>query len=98
MSRRLLFKAEAKLDIKESALWYEDQRVGLGDRFTAELGDLLVRIERFPLQFPNMGSGVRRGHVHRFPYAVYFLLREEAVVVLAVLHQRRDPEVWKRRI
>lgn len=97
MSPRLLLRPEARLDIEEAAFWYEDQRVGLGDRLTAELGDLLIRIEKSPLQFPLVDHGVRRGLLHRFPYAVYFVL-EEAVIVLAVLHQRRNPEVWKQRI
>jgi plasmid stabilization system protein ParE len=98
MSSRLLFRLEARLDIEEAVLWYEDQRAGLGDRLATELNDLLIRIERFPLQFPDLGDGVRRGLLHQFPYAVYFLLEEDAVIVLAVLHQRRDPEAWKRRI
>ena len=98
MSTRLLLRPEARLDIEDAVLWYEDQRPGLGDRLTMELGDLLVRIVRSPLHFPDVGDGARRGLLHRFPYAVYFLLEEDAVVVMAVLHQRRNPDVWKRRI
>lgn len=98
MTPRYLLRPEAQADIEEAALWYEDQRLGLGERFTGELFDLIHRIAEFPLQFPVIGRSVRRGLLQRFPYAVYFLVDEGPVVVIAVLHQRRDPAVWKRRV
>ena len=98
MAARFLIRPEARADIEESAFWYEDQRQGLGELFTTELFDLIHRIAEFPLQFPSVGSTVRRGLLHKFPYAVYFLLEEKAAVIVAVLHQRRDPAVWKGRL
>jgi plasmid stabilization system protein ParE len=98
MSTRLLFRPEARLDIEDAALWYEDQRSDLGRHLADEITSLLDRIRKTPLQFPVVGEGVRKGLLHRFPYAVYFLLEDDAVTVLAVLHQRRDPQFWKRRL
>jgi len=98
MSRRLLLRPEARLDVEDAAFWYEDQRQGLGDRFTNELNTFLDRIAETPHQFPEVGDSVRRGLLHQFPYAVYFMLEEEKVVVLAILHQRRKPDLWKRRV
>jgi plasmid stabilization system protein ParE len=43
------------------------------------------------LQFPEISAAVRRALLHRFPYAIYFRVTEESVVILAVLHLRRDP-------
>lgn len=85
------------MDIEQAAIWYEDQRPGLAELFKGELFELLQRIVESPLQFPAVGPAVRRALLHRFPYAVYFLPDEAENVVLAVLHQRRDPAVWKRR-
>jgi len=90
MTPRYLLRPEAQADIEESALWYEDQRPGLGERFTGELFVLIDRIAEFPLQFPVIGRSVRRGLLQRFPYAVYFLVAEGPVVVIAVLHQPRS--------
>jgi toxin ParE1/3/4 len=97
MSRRYLTRPEAQADLEEAAFWYEDQRPGLGEVFSAELFDLIQRIADAPLQFPSVGPTVRRGLLHRFPYAVYFLV-EETVVIIAILHQRRNPATWKRRV
>ena len=43
-------------------------------------------------------SDVRRALRQTFPYAVYFRTSDEAVVVLAVLHLRRNPKVWRWRV
>jgi hypothetical protein len=33
-----------------------------------------IRIEQNPLHFPEIGSGVRRALLQRFPYAMYFVV------------------------
>jgi plasmid stabilization system protein ParE len=42
-------------------------------------------------------SGIRRALLRRFPYAVYFAVERDVVVILAVLHVSRDPAEWQRR-
>jgi plasmid stabilization system protein ParE len=97
MTWRLIIGAEAQRDIEESGFHYESQRVGLGDRFLNELDQLLQRMSGNPLQFPEIGRGIRRGLLRRFPYAVYFIADKEIIAVLACLHQHRHPDTWKQR-
>jgi plasmid stabilization system protein ParE len=97
MALRALLRPEARVDLEQAAYWYEDQRQGLGDRFTFEVLGLLQQIGGSPLLFPEVFPPVRRGLLQRFPYAIYFVIEEPAVVILAIVHQRRDPAVWKRR-
>ena len=92
-----IIRAQAELDIAEAALWYETQRPGLGAEFVAEVDHLLRRIAESPLQFPEIGMGVRRGLLRRFPYGAYFMEATSRPQVLAVLHLHRHPETWKRR-
>ena len=98
MTRRLLLRPEAEGDLEAAVLWYEEQRPGLGDVFSGELFDLFAQIVQSPLRFPAAERTVRRGPLHRFPYVVYFVVDEPAILVIAILHQRRDPAVWKRRL
>ena len=51
MARRLLVQRQSDLDIQAAALWYEDQRPGLGMRFLSELDEVFKRIESNPKQF-----------------------------------------------
>ena len=97
MVRRFAVQPQSELDIQAAALWYEDQRSGLGGQFLDELALVFRRIENNPRQFPLIQGGVRRALLHQFPYGVYFLFEAETVAILAVLHSHRHPDVWKRR-
>jgi hypothetical protein len=44
------------------------------------------------------GRALRKALLKRFPYAVYFELRDEECVVWAVAHGRRRPGYWRGRL
>lgn len=97
MVRRLVVQRQSDLDIQAAALWYEDQRPGLGVRFLGELDEVFRRIGTNPKQFPQLEAEVRRTLLRHFPYAVYFVEGSADVVILAVLHLHREPDMWKSR-
>jgi plasmid stabilization system protein ParE len=91
------FRAEAERDVFDAALWYEQERAGLGFRFETEVALVLERLADNPLQFPALERGIRRAQVDIFPYAVFFRVDDDIVTVLGVLHLHRHPNAWKRR-
>jgi len=95
--RRLELRQEAERDVLEAALHYEREREGLGFRFEAELDAALRHAVENPLQFPEIEPGVRRALLRIFPYAVFFVVDDTVVLVMAVLHLHRHPNAWKRR-
>jgi plasmid stabilization system protein ParE len=99
---RVVVRPAAKADIREASAYYEGERPGLGEAFIDEVASIFARARKLPNQFPEIAKGVRRGLLHRFPYAVYFLMSEHprarVMVALAVLHQHRAPATWKRRV
>lgn len=88
----------AEADVREAAFWYEGKRGGLGAEFVLELDSLYERVLQNPRQFPEIGEGARRALLRRFPYTIYFIAGDEAVTVIAVLHQHRRPEAWRARV
>ena len=97
MTVNFRIRPEARSELEQAALWYEDQRSGLGRLFNDELFDLLRQIVAAPRQFPVVMQETRRALLRRFPYSVYFTTDSDGVVIVAVLHQRRNPAVWRRR-
>jgi len=97
MTPRLFVRDEAAVDIEEAAEWYEERRSGLGGEFLRAVRAALAGIARQPPHFPAARGEVRRARVRRFPYIIFFVPDAERVVVLAVLHGRRDPRVWQER-
>jgi plasmid stabilization system protein ParE len=41
---------------------------------------------------------VRRALFQRFPYSLYFVVEQRQVVILTIVHQSRDPQVWRSRV
>jgi plasmid stabilization system protein ParE len=97
MARRFIVRPLAEADLEDAASWYEAERAGLSARFLSDVDRMFSRIAERPLQFPLVASDVRRGLLHTFPYAVYFRPSDDAIVVLAVLHLRRNLKVWRGR-
>lgn len=97
MKPRLLLESEAKADLTEAFDWYESQRRGLGSEYLAEVASVLEDIERSPEAYAIVQGQTRRALVHRFPYAVFYVVDPELVAVTAVMHGRRDPRRWQER-
>jgi plasmid stabilization system protein ParE len=87
----------ARLDIEEAATWYEDRVGGLGTRFLEEVDHCLESIRSAPSRYPVVYRDVRRALLKRFPYAVFFLFRDETITVIACVHTRRHARRWQRR-
>ena len=98
MDYELIIRPEAREDLLDTFHWYQDQRQGLGFDFKLCADEAITKIARSPLIYKKVFQDVRRVVLKRFPFGVYYLVDNDAVIVLAVLHARRDPENWKSRI
>lgn len=99
MSRRVILRAGARKEIRAAAEWYDEESPGLGERFARELRSVMSRIGESPLQFAGVGANIRRATLRHFPYFIYFLIASDTrIVVFAVLHHRRQPELWRGRL
>ena len=94
---RLVAEPWADLDVAATYQWYENEQDGLGLEFLDELRATYDRIADGPFKYQDLRSEIRRALLRRFPYAVYFAVEGDVVVVLAVLHVSRDPAEWQRR-
>jgi toxin ParE1/3/4 len=87
---RLLIRPRAEADLREARKWYENQRVGLGDEFVAEVGITILHLVRDPERRPDYYRGFRRVLMRRFPYKLFYRLEGDRVIVFRVLHAHRD--------
>jgi plasmid stabilization system protein ParE len=98
MSRRLIVRTEAEKDVAAAAQWYEERSSGLSLRFRASLDRALSLIENNPELYAPVYRGLRRALLRRFPYGVFYIPRDEDIIVVAVLHTSRDPGLWEARL
>jgi toxin ParE1/3/4 len=94
---RLEAEAAVEFDVESAFGWYEAEEAGLGLEFLDQLRLVYRRILENPLGYEERRSGIRRAVMRQFPYAVYFSIEFETILVLAVLHTARDPAEWQLR-
>ena len=94
--RPIVFRPQAEDDALEARAWYEARRAGLGKEFGMAVDELVSRIAANPLAFPLVHKETRRAVLSRFPYAIYFRVASEEIVVQA-LHGRQHPSNWRAR-
>jgi len=91
--------ALAKEDIREAARWYNKQQNGLGKKFSAEVREKVHCIRQNPKASNIRYDGVRTAVLNVFPFMVHYTIdeRNKTIIIAAVLHTSRNPELWKNR-
>jgi len=95
--RDILVLKDAVNDLDEGKSFYESKETGVGDYFW---DTLLSDIESLALYagIHSKKHGFYKMLSKRFPYAVYYEIRNQIVYVVAVLPMRRDPAWIIRKI
>lgn len=94
---RIRFRRSALEDVDSAVAWYGGERASLVIAFAASLDAVIARIRESPLQFPAVHGDVRRALLGKFPYGVFFTVRQDTVHILAVVHLHRRPRTWMVR-
>jgi len=87
----------AKQDVKEAANWYNTRQVGLGKRFANQVREKVNQIKQNPYSSVNRYQEVRTAVLDVFPFMIHYLIDadHELVIITAVLHTSRNPDLWK---
>jgi plasmid stabilization system protein ParE len=96
----LVFHPSALRDLRRIALWYRKHRLPPYEaRFFERLRTTLRSIEHAPASFVIVldDMELRRARILRSPYAVHFVVRNDNVRIIGVVHGARDPATWERR-
>ena len=78
---RVVSHPEADQELEAAALWYEARQPGLGE----------------PERWHTIRGDNRKLNFHRFPYAIVYNLRPDAIYIKAVMHLHRRPFYWRER-
>ena len=97
MKDYLFIRPEAEVDIRGAFGWYEDRVAGLGKNFIRCVDTVFSKINRRPESYPIIYKNVRRALTRRFPFGVFYIISQEKVIIIAVLHARREPSMWQKR-
>jgi plasmid stabilization system protein ParE len=91
-----LFDPDAEREYLEAIDYYSSKRSNLATRFADAIESAVANIARNPGRFREISPGIHLCRVKRFPYVILF--SESKRAVLAVKHDRRDPDYWRHRV
>ncbi len=100
MTYTIRFSQLASDDLTEVLGWYKEQNAeGLHKRFIEALSQVLKRLENNPESNPIVHKNVRQALLKKFPYKILYTFDNAIVevLVIAVIHQKRDPKIWQGR-
>ncbi len=94
----MIVRSDVWIDVESAVDWYNHEINGLGQRFFQSFELATIRIIDNPYNYSFITKYVRRCPVRKFPYSVFYLVKEENIYILAVIHRRRSHAYIRKRI
>jgi plasmid stabilization system protein ParE len=99
MVDKIKLSASAQKELEDSFDWYEEQSIGLGDRFAEVIYASLNSISSNPEVYNKKKANNRAFVVDKFPFIIVYeyLKKDNMVYVLHIFHTSRNPKLKYRR-
>ncbi len=94
----IVFHPDVGHEVKAAYEWYQNQAIGLGDDFIAELELAYQAVVELPNTWPKFQQDFRRFLLSKFPFSVIYRFKNETIFVVAVMHNSRKPDYWNDRV
>jgi len=83
---RVSIRPRAETDLQQAWQWYEREQSGLGDKFLAEMRELIQSLHEYAERPPEYYRGFHRLLAPRFPHKIFYRIQGDRVIVFRVLH------------
>lgn len=97
MTFRYILSPFAEEDLDAIHEWYQQCDENVFKRFDKAISEKLTSILSNPHQNPIIHRDIRRAVMKKFPYSIFYQIIEDRIIILSVLHHKRNPRVWKKR-
>ncbi len=94
---KILFHFEAEKEFLDAINYYNERSKGLGLEFAKEVYSTIERIKAFPNAWSKLSKNTRRCLLNRFPYGIVYSIKDDEIIILAVMQLNRKPDYWKNR-
>lgn len=98
MTYKIRFLPEIEEDLFSSFTWYEEKAKGLGEEFLRIFYASSNYLTSNPMIYKKVYGDFRRLILSRFPYAVYFMVIKDEIIVFGLFHCARSPKKIRARL
>lgn len=94
---KFAFHPDALAEYTAAVRYYAQRRAGLELRFIESIEHAIASLREAPESGRVFDGEVRRWLAHIFPYAVLYTIESDSILIVAVMHCRREPRYWSDR-
>ncbi len=104
LAKSLLVSLEALTEAEYEKLWIEEGEAryagfaGLGDRFIADVENIITHVRRYPQSGVRVSRNLRKRVLTVFRHDVLYVDALDEVIVVAVAPHSRRPGYWRDRL
>ena len=95
---RVRFLSPAEREYLTDLEYYTSQAVDLGRAFLDDLDHAVALLIEHPHIGAPFDGDVRRLLLRRFQHSLIYVVDTDEVVILAVQHQSRQPDSWRKNL
>jgi plasmid stabilization system protein ParE len=89
---KLIISRKAWSEILDAKEYYTLQQENLGERFYYDIKNAIDNIKSLPNLYPNITDNIKRTLLHRFPYSIFYTIKDGVILILSVAHQHKKPK------
>jgi len=89
---------EAEEDFNNSYNFYAKESQKVADNFLKQVDSCFVQISKNPEGNTYAFGEIRKLVMKKFPFIIYYKVKETIIKVIAIFHSSRNPEIWKERV
>lgn len=94
---KIRFSKLSKSDYDISVDYYKRESDNLAVRFKNNIKKSIKRIEAFPNLYPKINDRVQKCVVLKFPYTIYYTIKDEDIYILAIASHYKNPDEYSKR-
>ena len=92
------FLEEANAEFREQIAYFDEQVIGLGDRFITDVESVIRSIRQYPESGSKISGRVRKRVLRVFKYNILYVNRPHEILIVAVAPHKRHPRYWRKRL
>jgi len=85
-------------EIQEAIKFYDSKVIGLGELFLDEVDRGIDLIKYSPEMWSKYSRNCRRFLMAKFPFSIIYRMKDKDIEIIAVMHNHRKPNYWRKRI
>ncbi len=92
------YSAPAVQELKDAWHFYGREADGLDQEFLDELESTIDRAISAPGSWQRVSDEHHRCRLRRFPYSIIYSVEEDSILIVALMHSRRNPDSWRENL